>query len=166
MELYLIRHGIAAERGDAHPDDGKRPLTTRGIARFRREVAGLAVLDVTFDQILTSPLVRTRQTADVLSAELPGAPPVATLEALAPGGSIANVVDELGKYARRRRVALVGHEPGIGDLAGRLIGARARLDFKKGAICRIDLEGVPPTKPGILRWFMTPRMLRQIGRGR
>ncbi len=166
MEIYLIRHAIAAERGEAYPDDAKRPLTPRGIARFRQEVAGLVALDVTVEQILTSPLVRTRQTADLLAAHLPGAPPVATCDALAPDGSIASVIDELGKYARRRRVAIVGHEPGIGDVAARLIGARERFDFKKGAICRIDVETVPPAKPGMLRWFMTPRMLRQIGKSK
>lgn len=165
MEIYLIRHGIAAERGDAFPDDTKRPLTERGIKRLGREVDALVALDVVFDQILTSSLLRARQTADALSAGLTGSPPVAICDALAPGGSPPAVIDELGKYARKDRVALIGHQPDLGQLAARLIGARAPLDFKKGAICRIDVGSVPPTKPGTLRWFITPKMLRRMAKG-
>ncbi|HET9361040.1 MAG TPA: phosphoglycerate mutase family protein, partial [Vicinamibacterales bacterium] len=69
-ELYLVRHAIAAERGEAWPDDDTRPLTERGIARFKEGVAGLGRLDAVIDEILTSPLVRARQTADLLSAGL------------------------------------------------------------------------------------------------
>ena len=68
---------------------------------------------------------------------------------------------DLEKHAKRARIALVGHEPGIGELAARLIGSRHPIPFKKGAICRIDVEGLPPTGPGDLRWFLTPRILQE-----
>lgn len=163
MELYLIRHGLAAEPGETYPDDGKRPLTHDGIEKLGREAAALAALDITFDCILTSPLVRARQTAEALAQGLAGPPPIHNVEALAPGGSFAAVVEAIAKHARRTRVALVGHEPEIGELAARLIGTRAPMPFKKGAICRIDLETVPPAGPGVLRWFATPKMLRRLG---
>ena len=67
------------------------------------------------------------------------------------------------KHAKKGRVALVGHEPNIGELAARLIGAKAPIEFKKGAICRIDLETLPPRGVGVLRWFLTPKMLRKLG---
>ena len=164
MELYLIRHGLAAERGDAYPDDRKRPLTTDGIQKLVREAKALAALDITFDQILTSPLVRARQTADTLAQGLAGPPLIRNVTALAPGGAVAAIMEEVAKHARQSRVALVGHEPGMGMLAARLIGTRAPLMFKKGAICRIDLDTVPPAGPGQLRWFVTPKMLRRLGR--
>ena len=63
FELYLIRHGVAAERGENYPDDTKRPLTNDGVQKLRKEARALLELDITFDVILTSPLVRTRQTA-------------------------------------------------------------------------------------------------------
>jgi phosphohistidine phosphatase SixA len=69
---------------------------------------------------------------------------------------------ELEKHARRARIALVGHEPGIGEIAAKLVGSRHPMAFKKGAICRIDLDVLPPAGPGELRWFATPRMLRSI----
>ncbi|MEX1129009.1 MAG: phosphohistidine phosphatase SixA [Vicinamibacterales bacterium] len=162
LELYLIRHGLAADRGEEYPDDSKRPLTSDGIAALKKEARGLANLDVTFDQIIASPLVRTKQTADVFAQVLPGKHPVVLSDSLAPAGTPSAVFQELAKHMRTPRIALVGHEPNIGELAARLIGARAPLAFKKGAICRIDFEVFPPKGTGQLRWFLTPRMLRKL----
>src|SRR5574340_290857 len=99
FELYLVRHAAAADRGPGHPDDAKRPLTSRGIARFKETVAGLAEIGIRLDQIFTSPLVRTRQTADYLSSGLPRHPPVSVLEALAPGHSATEIIAELARRA-------------------------------------------------------------------
>jgi phosphohistidine phosphatase len=164
ITLYVVRHAIAAERGDEFPDDTKRPLTPDGIARFREAVEGLAALGVRLDQILTSPLVRTRQTSEILAEILPGRPPIAELKALVPGGSTAAVVTALGEYGQRSSVAIVGHEPGVGELTARLVGARGAFSFKKGAVCRIDVGALPLTGPGELRWFATPRMLRKLAK--
>jgi phosphohistidine phosphatase len=162
--LYLIRHGVAEERGDAWPDDTKRPLTDEGMSRMRKATRGLAELGVSLDVILTSPLVRARQTAEILAAGLDPAPGVVTVEALAPGGAYTALVAELPKHARRTRLALVGHEPGIGELAARLIGSRHPIEFKKGAVCRIDLDELPPNGPGDLRWLLPPKILRSLRR--
>ena len=162
LELYLIRHGVAAERGSDYPDDSKRPLTSEGIAKLRREAKALVALGVDFDQIISSPLVRTKQTADVFAQSLPSNPPVATSDSLAPAGTPTAVFQELSKHMRKGRIALVGHEPNIGELAARLIGARHPIEFKKGAICRIDFEVLPPKGQGMLCWFVTPRILRKL----
>lgn len=162
LELYLIRHGIAADRGEEYPDDSKRPLTSRGIARLKKEAKALDDLAVAFDLIITSPLVRARQTADVLAESLKAKPQVTTSDSLAPAGTPAAVMQEIGKHARKASIALVGHEPNLGELAARLIGARTPFAFKKGAICRIDFEVLPPKGLGQLQWFVPPRMLRAI----
>jgi phosphohistidine phosphatase len=162
LELYLIRHGIAADRGEEYPDDSKRPLTSAGIKRLQREARALDALDVAFDHIIASPLLRTKQTADVLAECLKSKPAVTTSDSLAPAGTPAAVIQELGRHMRKGRIALVGHEPNIGELAGRLIGARVPLEFKKGGICRIDFDVFPPKGTGQLRWFVPPRMLRAV----
>ena len=164
FELYLIRHGVAAERGDNYPDDAKRPLTNDGVQKLRKEAKALVALDVTIDVILTSPLVRTRQTAELIAAAFRNPPPVVVMASLAPGSAHNSLIEELSKHHRRHRIALVGHEPGIGELAGRLIGSRRPIEFKKGAICRIDLAALPPAGPGQLRWFLTPRIMRKIAK--
>jgi phosphohistidine phosphatase len=161
-ELYLIRHGVAEEPGEAWPDDTKRPLTEEGVSRLRKGVRGLAAFGVSLDVVLTSPLVRTRQTADIVAGAFDPRPPIVTADALAPGGSLQAVLADLEKQSRRKRIALVGHEPGIGELAARLAGSRHPFPFKKGAVCRIDVETLPAAGPGTLRWLLTPKILRMI----
>src|SRR4051812_48052915 len=163
-ELYLIRHGIAEERGDAYPDDAKRPLTEEGIDRLRKEARGLARLGATIDVMLTSPLVRTRQTAEIVASAFNPKPAIVNTESLAPGGTFQAVVADLEKHAKKSRIGLVGHEPSIGELAARLIGSRHPIEFKKGAVCRIDFETLPPAGPGALRYLLTPKILRSIKR--
>jgi phosphohistidine phosphatase len=163
LELYLIRHGIAEERGDDWPDDSKRPLTREGIAKLKKSARGLSALGVTIEQIVASPLVRTRQTADVVAGSLKNKPAVVTSDALAPDGTPADVVEEIAKHARKGPLALVGHEPNLGELAAHLIGAHAPIEFKKGGMCRIDVDALPPQGHGALIWFAPPRMLRKIG---
>ena len=163
-EVYLIRHGVAEKRGEAWPDDSKRPLTEDGMSKLRKAARALARIGVAFDVIVTSPLVRARQTAEIIAGGLDPHPHIATVESLAPGGSAATVLADLEKHAKRERIALVGHEPGIGELAARLVGTRHPIPFKKGAICRIDVEALPSAGPGDLRWFLTPKIMRAIRR--
>jgi phosphohistidine phosphatase len=160
--VFLIRHGIAAERGDQWPDDTKRPLLPRGIARLRRSGDALAVLGVQFDVMLTSPLMRARQTAETLAARFSPPPPVRSVDSLAPGGSFASIVQDLAANARSGRVACVGHEPDLGELAARLLGTKTPIEFKKGSICRIDFDDLPSSGTGRLRWFLSPRILRHL----
>ena len=162
IELYLIRHGVAEERGEAWPDDAKRPLSEAGMSRLRKSARGLSRLGVSFDVIVTSPLVRTRQTAEIVAAGVDPRPHIVSTESLAPGGSMAAVMADLEKHAKRARIAIVGHEPGIGELAARLAGLRHPIAFKKGAVCRIDVDELPPEGPGELRWFLSPKILRSV----
>ena len=161
-ELYLVRHAIAAERGEEWPDDAKRPLTERGMARFKEVAKGLNGLDVAIDEVFTSPLIRAKQTADLLAAGITGKPTVKLLDALAPGHTAVQVMSQLAKSAKRRRIALVGHEPDLGELAAHVIGARRALPFKKGGICRIDVASLSTKAAGTLVWFVTPKILRKL----
>ena len=129
LELYLVRHAVAAERGSEWPDDTVRPLTPDGASKFRKCVAGMAAFGVEIDIIFTSPLVRCRQTADLLADGLPGKPRVQAIDALAPGGGHAAVVAEIARLAKRPRIALVGHEPDLGHLAAKLIVALLIEEF-------------------------------------
>jgi len=163
-ELYLVRHAVAAERGDDWPDDTKRPLTVDGTSRFRDAIDGLVWLGVGMDEIFTSPLVRARQTADLLAAGLAEHPPVKTLDELAPGNEVKEVIASLVKRVKRRRVGIVGHEPELGELAATLVGAPRALPFRKGGVCRIDVDGLDSSRAGILIWFLPPKILRKAGR--
>ena len=161
-DLYLVRHAIAAERGEEWPDDAKRPLTDTGVARFKEVVKGLAWLDVEIDEIFTSPLVRAKQTANLLAHGLADKASVKTLEALSPGHAPRMVMSELNRCAKRRRIALVGHEPDLGELASHLLGSPRALIFKKGGVCQIAVQGLTSRRPGELVWFLPPKVLRRL----
>ena len=166
LELYLVRHAVAAERGPQYPDDGARPLTPDGVEKWRACVVGLREFGLVVDLVLTRPLARALGTAEILAQGLRPRPPLVPADALAPGGRFADIVAMLiahaGASRRTSRVALVGHEPDLGELAAKLLGARGAIEFKKGAVCRIDVDRAMPGGPGTLRWFLTPRVLRGL----
>jgi phosphohistidine phosphatase len=162
--IYLVRHAIAADPGGASTTDESRPLTDEGIERFRMQVRGLKGLDVAIECILTSPLLRCRQTAQLLADGLPGVPRVDVLDELRPGGRLAGVVEGLGAYRTLDSIALVGHEPSIGAVAAALIGAQGSIPFKRGAMCRVDVASIPPRGAGVLVWFLPPKVMRGLGR--
>lgn len=159
FELYLVRHAIAAERGEDWPDDRLRPLTRAGIARFKEVARALAKLNVVLDIVYTSPLTRARQTAELLVAGLPGHPELRLIDALAPGEPPRAVLTVL--RASPHRVALVGHEPDLGGLAALLLGTAKPLAFKKGGVGRIDLTSSAKAGQGSLVWFAPPKLLRR-----
>jgi len=161
--IYLVRHGVAADQGPGFPNDDDRPLTSDGIERLREEVLGLRALQMRVDRVLTSPLVRAAQTAEILGAGIGYASPLVTVDALRPGGRYDALMAALGRLGDDRAVALVGHMPSIGEIAARLIGAVEPLAFKKGGTCCIETDGLPPTRAGQLRWFVPPRALRALG---
>jgi phosphohistidine phosphatase len=161
--LYLVRHAIAAEPGEKWPDDAERPITHGGAARMREATKGLAALDVEPDVIVSSPLVRAVETAEILVKGLKSTPRLVTSPALSPGGSPGAVASALASVAKGQSIAVVGHEPNLGEFAAWLIGARRALPFKKGGVCQIDLAEWPPVaRGGTLIWMATPKMLRAL----
>jgi phosphohistidine phosphatase len=163
FQLYLVRHAIAEERGAAWPDDSLRPLTDEGARRWRRQAAGLAAIAARPDQILTSPFARARQTADLLAAAFARKPKVVEMPALQPGVKARDVLRVLAPVGRQASIALVGHEPGLGELAALLVGFRTAPEFKKGGVARIDVAILPPPPgSGTLQWWLTPRILRAL----
>ena len=158
--LYLVRHAVAEDRGPTWPDDTLRPLTARGQRRFAKAAAGFVRLEGLPDRILTSPLVRARQTAELLASAADDTP-IDTLPSLSPDEPPAVLLAHLRRVPADR-IALVGHEPDLGELAAVLLGASRPLPFKKGGMCCIDVEwqGKPT---GTLVWFLSPAALRRMG---
>lgn len=167
MNLYLLRHGIAAAKDDpAFESDIERPLTKKGIKKFRKAARGIERLAVPFDAILSSPLVRARQTADVVAEIVLHESAVDEIPALAPDSSPEQLLSELRGVEGKEHVILVGHEPFLGKLAGFLLmrsnDSDVQIPLKKGGICRIEIDNVPPTQPGQMHWLLTPKQLRLL----
>lgn len=164
-DLYLMRHGVA-EVVPSTPGtgDASRALTPDGKSRMLKVAKGLQQLGVELDWILTSPLKRANQTAEIVASVLGGKVHFETCPELAPGGSAEALITHLARRPARRRVLLVGHEPDMGELAARLIGAAggANVAFRKGGCCLIRFKKFPPQSPGQLIWWLTPRLMRKL----
>jgi phosphohistidine phosphatase len=157
MEIYLVRHGIAIGREEAMPD-ALRPLTEKGRRRFRKTARAFARLGRKVDLILTSPLVRAVQTAEILAAEAPHGE-VGVLEELDPKFGVRSLLEAVAKRSDGvRSVALVGHDPQLSSALATLAGLPAELlDFKKGAIVRLVTADVSQAGSAEARWSLKPR---------
>ena len=164
--LYILRHGIAVNRGDPqYPLDSDRPLTVKGIRRLRRTADGMRRMRVTFDAILSSPYKRALETAFVVAREYGTGERVRTIQALK-----AEVLPEevirtlLDGFTACERMLLVGHDPQLSALISTLTSgsAGARPLLKKGGLCRLQVDGLQVGKCATLEWLLTPRQLMSI----
>jgi phosphohistidine phosphatase len=161
MQLLIIRHAIAVERGTPGMPDEERPLTPEGEAKFREAAKGLARLVDRPDALLTSPWLRARQTAAIAAAAW-GQIELKETAALA-GGSFDEQAAVLDRYPDDATVAVVGHEPWVSELLARLLGSRHddRVTFKKGGAALVDVPG-RLAEGGSLAWFLPPKVLRRL----
>ncbi len=162
-ELYLIRHGVAVDRGAPGVPDAKRPLTEEGVQRVRSVARGLQRLGIRPQQIYTSPWLRAVQTAEWLSAELEVEPPK-LVDAMAPAAPKSQLMTVLSEESASS-IALVGHEPHLSRLLSYLItgGEDAAIEIRKGGVACLSCEGKASAGTATLRWLLTSKQLRLIG---
>lgn len=159
MRVYIVRHAIAEARGPVWPVDEDRPLTVRGIERMREIAVRLADRGVQVERIWSSPLLRARQTADVLAPLWTTGRVVDVVSELAPGHAPARVGAALAARPGCTAVAIVGHEPQVGMFTAWMIGADASLPFKKGGVARVDFPDGIAAGQGQLAWLVTPKLV-------
>lgn len=160
-----MRHGIAAGLGEAGvASDAQRPLTQEGFEKTRAVARGLRALDVRFDLLLSSPLVRARQTAEIVSSEL--GRPVVIAPSLASGAGAARLRSEIRtRQASVLSLFLVGHEPDLGDLVSWLLSGGEGGNFiqmKKAAVAALEVAFSGDAPVASLRWLMTPKQLMRV----
>lgn len=163
-ELYIMRHGIATERGHGTAGDFKRKLTADGRAKVEKIATGLKRLEVEFDWIVTSPLVRALETAQIVLDAYEGNVPMDVHDGLRPGEPSDQLINFLSQQKKRRHILLVGHEPDLSSFAARLLRTgESNLVLKKGGCCLIELDEISVQSQGRLIWWLTPRVLKTIG---
>jgi phosphohistidine phosphatase len=166
MELYLLRHGIAVEPGTrGFEDDASRPLTGKGRRQLRKIAGAIRKLEPQFDLILSSPLLRAKQTAEIVAGKLKPKKRLKLSNALAPGGTAAILLRQLAREKPApRTVLLVGHEPDLSRLVSLLTcGSTAlQMDFKKAGLCKLESETLHAGKCATLAWLLTPKQLKMI----
>jgi phosphohistidine phosphatase len=157
MKVFLLRHGTAEDGAD----DFARRLVEKGRAQARQVAELLARMGARPDRILTSPLVRARETAEELVRRLGGRPAEIVVEdRLAPGHPLAAMAAALVEV-EARAVLAVGHEPSLSRLAGYLTGAEGlRLDLRKGGLVELELPPGSSAPRGVLLGLIRPGHLR------
>lgn len=166
MELYILRHAIAVMRGtEGFPQDPDRPLTDKGRSKLRRVVRGMNALDLSFDQILTSPYLRARQTAEIVAREMGAAKTLESTPHLAPGGDPRALLRQLtSRRAPGERILLVGHEPYLSELISVLVcgDERTAITLKKAGLCKLAAPTLRYGRCASLEWLLTPSQLERI----
>lgn len=153
MKLYLIRHGEAIERcAEVREED--RWLTPKGRDRFRENARRLAKMGEIPAVIATSPLVRAVQTADILAEILDFQGELRVSRELAPGFGVEGLLRLAAACGMPRSLAVVGHEPDLGEVLGRLLGRGGALPLKKGAIVALKLELAETGTSARFRWLI------------
>ena len=139
LRLYFLRHGQAGSRTEWQEDDSARPLTTEGKRRMKREAATMRKLVLPLDLIVSSPLIRARQTAEIVAETLGLTARLVTDSRLEPGFDPRQLKALLTAHRDASALMLVGHEPDFSETIGHLIGG-GRLDLKKGALALVELK--------------------------
>ena len=164
MELFLLRHGLAVERGTpGFANDAERPLTPQGRRQLRKIAAALRQMELSFDAILSSPVLRARQTAEIVARELQLKNRLAFADELQPGGRAEKSVQRLATLKPLpATLLLVGHEPDLSELLSLLVtGATgAGFAFKKGGLAKLDVRKLRAGTCATLAWLLTPAQLK------
>jgi phosphohistidine phosphatase len=161
MIIYFVRHASAGEHLSNPKKDEKRPLDADGIEQCGYIGRALAALNVQPDAIISSPLKRATQTASLVGNEIGFEAKLQLDPAMRPEASFADFRRMLDKYAKHEAIMVVGHNPSITDFLAKIVakaGCEALIDFKKGAVARVETE----RRAATLNWFITPKLAREI----
>ena len=170
MRLLVIRHAVAEER-DAFAvtgqPDAQRPLTDDGRKKMKGAARGLKGIVPRLNVLATSPLLRAAQTAEIVSREYGGIES-RTVPELSPERRPDELLGWLRSHQLGDTVAIVGHEPHLGFLAGWLLTGRndSFVDFKKGGAVLLEFDDPRAGGNAVLAWALPPRLLRALGKGK
>ncbi len=165
LELYFLRHAIAVDRDEGDLSDEERPLTEKGRQKMIAAIRGLRQLDLKIDALLSSPLTRAIQTAELVRQHLPYEGALEIQEDLAPSGLLKNFLEKIGER-KGKSFLLIGHEPNLSSWIRNLLGCARRggLLLKKGGLCRLNLEQASESASSELIYLLQPKQLRAMGR--
>jgi phosphohistidine phosphatase len=165
MELYFLRHGKAVEPGSSGAgDDFSRPLTEPGIDEMEAEAEAFERLRLKPDLILTSPLLRAKQTAEIVAKRLGIKKRLIVAEPLSSGCDLERLRHLLAQHSAAEKILLVGHEPDFSSMVGELIGGgAASVEIKKASVAAVKINRSVRPGSGTLRWLLPPRVLRLCG---
>jgi phosphohistidine phosphatase len=164
MNIFILRHGIAVERGTpGFENDSQRPLTPKGKRQLRKTAAAMKKMDMSFDLILSSPHERAKRTAKIIAENLKLKRRLKFSDALKPDGDVKILIRQLNELEPApENILLAGHEPHLSRLISLLVTGDTQLqvDFKKGALCKLEIEKLRASQCAQLAWLLTPRQMK------
>jgi phosphohistidine phosphatase len=169
MNLFILRHGIASDPGkeglSKNAKDADRPLSREGQQKTWRAAETMRGLKLDFDAVITSPLLRARQTAQIVAEGLEIRRKLIFSDHLAPDGSpklLIEQINEVGLHAKN--ILLVGHEPYLSRLVSLLISGStlAAVELKKGALLKLEIRNLGYARCATLAWLLPPKLLGKI----
>jgi phosphohistidine phosphatase len=162
MDIYILRHGIAVERGTpGYKKDSDRPLTKEGVEKMEQIAQAILALGLHFDLILSSPYARAEQTAQIVARALDEE--VTFTNHLMSDGNALELVAEINDE-KPQSVLLVGHEPDLSRLISVLVigSTDASIELKKGGLCKLTSDRLTFGQCATLNWLLTPKQLRSM----
>jgi phosphohistidine phosphatase len=158
MEIYLLRHGIAEDHSATGRDSDRR-LTEEGRTKLIRVLERAHAAGVRPTLILSSPYRRALETAEIAARELGYEGKLVRSQALTPDSSPDRVWDEIRTHREESAILLTGHEPLFSAIVAHMLGStRSMMQFRKGALVRIDVEGFGAAPAGVLQWMLTAKL--------
>jgi phosphohistidine phosphatase len=162
MKCYFLRHGIAVDPEGWSGNDFDRPLTREGLQRMAREAKAIADLSLDLDCIVTSPLLRAKQTAQIVAERLGMSDKLVEDPRLSGGFNFERLGAILGAHSNANAIMLVGHEPSMSSTIGRAIG-NADIELKKAALAGVELAD-PGSATGTLFCLIPPKVLLALAK--
>ncbi|MGO9519491.1 MAG: phosphohistidine phosphatase SixA [Candidatus Korobacteraceae bacterium] len=161
MDIYFLRHA-SANHYDPAKDDDKRPIDKTGEQQCHDVGLALAALDLELDVIISSPLTRGIQTAEIVAAELGYKDKIVTDDALRPEASWSAFQELMTRLGKKKAIMVVGHNPSMTAFLVQMLsgkGSAEFIDFKKGAVAKIEQDG---SHSAVLKWCLTPKVARAL----
>ncbi len=166
MNIFILRHGIAVDRGTPGSEkDSERPLTSKGKRQLRKSAAAMKKMKLRFNLILSSPYERARRTAEIVAEELKLKKRLKFTDALKCEGDPAELIAEIARLKPTPgNLLLVGHEPYLSHLASLLACGNDDLaiDLRKGGLCKLETENLRAGKCARLAWLLTPKQMKEM----
>lgn len=167
MNLYIVRHAIAVERGaPGSEDDSQRPLTDAGRKKMKKIVKGIHQLQIKLDVILSSPYVRARDTAMILANAFDLKDKVAFSDNLIPPGNFESLIHEIHEKYDVNNLALVGHEPMLSSLVSWLATGNTdmKITLKKGGVAYLAADNLYQDGRATLQWLLAPSLMVELAK--
>ncbi|MDA4122672.1 MAG: phosphohistidine phosphatase SixA [Thaumarchaeota archaeon] len=164
MELIILRHGEAGTRIPMASQDSERALTVEGRREVEEIAKSLKQLNVEVHHIVTSPLTRSLETAQIVAKELNKSKDLESWDELKPEGERLQLFKRLSKLREDSSVLIVGHEPYLSMLLSDLISGnpRGRISLKKAGMAKVTIDSLTPKASGELKWLLTPRQIKKL----